>query len=139
VSAPGATWIDRQLLAREPVTGGGEFGAEVREAMGRRVDHLVEEGLAHRQGQRVIFARDLLNTLRQRELGDAVARLSAETGLTHRPSAEGEHVSVIYRQRVTLASLRLPHRRQRSPQTEQRRPPSPGRAISLRRITSSPS
>ena len=107
VSAPGATWIDRQLLAREPVTGGGGFGAEVREAMDRRVDHLVEEGLARRQGQRVIFARDLLNTLRQRELDDAVARLSAETSLAHRPSAEGEHVSGIYRQRVTLASGRF--------------------------------
>ena len=33
-----------------------------------RVDHLVEEGLARRQGQRVIFARDLINTLRRREL-----------------------------------------------------------------------
>ena len=107
VSAPGATWIDRQLLAREPVTGGGGFGAEVREAMGRRVDHLVEEGLARRQGQRVIFARDLLNTLRQRELDDAVARLSAETGLAHRPSAEGEHVAGVYRQRITLASGRF--------------------------------
>jgi type IV secretory pathway VirD2 relaxase len=107
VSAPGATWIDRQLLAREPVTGGGGFGAEVREAMDRRVDHLVEEGLARRQGQRVIFTRDLLNTLRQRELDDAVARLSAETGLAHRPSAEGEHVSGIYRQRFTLASGRF--------------------------------
>jgi type IV secretory pathway VirD2 relaxase len=107
VTAPGATWIDRQLLAREPVTGGGGFGAEVREAMDRRVVHLVEEGLARRQGQRVIFARDLLNTLRQRELDDAVARLSAETGLAHRPSAEGEHVSGIYRQRVTLASGRF--------------------------------
>ena len=107
VSAPGATWIDRQLLAREPVTGGGGFGAEVREAMDRRVDHLVEEGLARRRGQRVIFTRDLLNTLRQRELDDAVARLSAETGLAHCPSAEGEHVSGIYRQRVTLASGRF--------------------------------
>ena len=107
VSALGATWIDRQLLAREPVTGGGGFGAEVREAMDRRVDHLVEEGLARRQGQRVIFTRDLLNTLRQRELDDAVARLSAETGLAHRPSAEGEHVFGIYRQRVTLASGRF--------------------------------
>jgi type IV secretory pathway VirD2 relaxase len=107
VSGTGATWIDRQLLAREPVTGGGGFGAEVREAMDRRVDHLVEEGLARRQGQRVIFVRDLLNTLRQRELDGAVARLSAETGLAHRPSAEGEHVSGIYRQRVTLASGRF--------------------------------
>jgi type IV secretory pathway VirD2 relaxase len=41
ISAPGATWLDRQLLAREPaVTGGGGFGSEVREAMDRRVEHL---------------------------------------------------------------------------------------------------
>ena len=63
ITAPGATWIDRQLLAKEPSLSGGGFGAEVREAMDRRVDHLVEEGLARRQGQRVIFARDLINTL----------------------------------------------------------------------------
>jgi Protein of unknown function (DUF3363) len=71
----------------------------------RRVDHLIEEGLARRQGQRVIFASDLLNTLRRRELDDAVARLSAETGPAHRPSAEGKHVAGAYRQRVTLAAL----------------------------------
>ena len=75
--------------------------------MDRRVDHLVEEGLARRQGQRVIFARDLLNTLRRRELDEASARLAAETGLVHRPSAEGEHVAGIYRQRVTLSSGRF--------------------------------
>lgn len=40
-------------------------------------------------------------------LDDAVGRLSAETGLAHRPSTEGEHVSGIYRQRVTLASGRF--------------------------------
>ncbi len=28
ISAPGATWLDRQLLAREPVVTGGGFGAE---------------------------------------------------------------------------------------------------------------
>ena len=107
VSAPGATWIDRQLLAKESALSGGGFGAEVREAMDRRIDHLVEQDLARRQGQRVIFARDLLNTLRRRELDEATAKLSADTGLAHRPSAEGEHVSGIYRQRVTLASGRF--------------------------------
>ena len=107
MDAPGATWIDRQLLSREPTTSCGGFGAEVRETMDRRVDHLVEEGLARRQGQRVIFARDLLKTLRRRELDDAVARLSAETGLVHRPSADGEHVAGVYRQRITLASGRF--------------------------------
>ena len=107
VSAPGATWIDRQLLAKESALSSGGFGAEVREAMDRRIDHLVEQGLARRQGQRVIFARDLLNTLRRRELDEAAAKLSADTGLAHRPSAEGEHVSGVYRQRVTLASGRF--------------------------------
>ena len=107
VSAPGATWLDRQLLAKESALSGGGFGAEVREAMDRRIDHLVEQDLARRQGQRVIFARDLLNTLRRRELDEAAAKLSADTGLAHRPSAEGEHVSGVYRQRVTLASGRF--------------------------------
>jgi len=107
VTAPGATWIDRQLLAREPATGGGGFGANVREAMERRVDHLIKEGLARRQGQRVVFARDLLDTLRRRELDGVSSKLAAETGLAHRPSAEGEHVAGVYRQRVTLASGRF--------------------------------
>ena len=107
ITAPGATWIDRQLLAKDSSLSGGGFGAEVREAMDRRVDHLVEEGLARRQGQRVVFARDLINTLRRRELDEAASKLSAETGLAHRPSAEGEHVSGIYRQRVTLSSGRF--------------------------------
>jgi type IV secretory pathway VirD2 relaxase len=107
VTASGATWLDRQLLAKESAIGGSGFGAEVRDTMDRRVDHLVEEGLARRQGQRVIFAGDLLNTLRRRELDDAVAKLSTETGLAHRPSAAGEHVAGAYRQRVTLASGRF--------------------------------
>jgi len=75
--------------------------------MERRVDHLVEQGLAERRGQRVIFARDLLDTLRRRELGEAAAALAAETGLAYRPSAEGERVSGAYRQRVDLSSGRF--------------------------------
>jgi type IV secretory pathway VirD2 relaxase len=106
-TASGATWLDRQLLAGETTTSGNAFGAEVREAMERRVDHLAEEGLARRQGQRVIFARDLLNTLRRQELTEAASRLAAETGLVHRPTADGEHVAGIYRQRMTLSSGRF--------------------------------
>ena len=107
VTARGATWLDRQLLAREPAAGGSGFGAEVREAMERRVEHLAGEGLARRQGQRVIFARDLLDTLRRRELDNAAQKISAEAGLVYRPSAEGEHVQGIYRQRITLSSGRF--------------------------------
>jgi hypothetical protein len=75
--------------------------------MDRRVDHLVDEGLARRQGQRVVFARDLLDTLRRHDLSGASSRLAAETGLVHRPSAEGERVSGICRRRLTLASGRF--------------------------------
>jgi Protein of unknown function (DUF3363) len=107
ISASGATWIDRQLLAKESALSGGGFGAEVRGAMERPIDHLVEQNLARRQGQRVIFARDLLSTLRRRELDAAAANLSAETGLSYRPSAEGDHVSGVYRRRVTLSSGRF--------------------------------
>jgi type IV secretory pathway VirD2 relaxase len=107
ISAPGATWIDRQLLARDPALSRGGFGAEVREAMQRRIDHLARNGMAERQGQRVVFARDLINTLRRQELDGAASKLSSETGLAHRPSVEGEHVSGFYRQRVTLSSGRF--------------------------------
>jgi Protein of unknown function (DUF3363) len=96
VSAPGATWIDRQLLAKESALSGGGFGGDVREAMERRIDHLVEQDLARRQGQRIIFARDLINTLRWRELDEAAARLSAETGLpiAHSPKASMSRASI---------------------------------------------
>ena len=107
ISAPGATWIDRQLVAKDQALSARGFGAEVREAMDRRIEHLAQQGMAERQGQRVVFARDLINTLRRQELEGVASKLSAETGLAHRPSAEGEHVSGIYRQRVTLSSGRF--------------------------------
>jgi type IV secretory pathway VirD2 relaxase len=107
VSASGATWLDRQLVAQEPLPMGSGFGAEVLQAMDRRTDHLIEQGLASRRGQRVVFTRDLLNTLRRRELDSAAAKLSAETGLAHHPSADGEHVAGVYRRRITLASGRF--------------------------------
>jgi type IV secretory pathway VirD2 relaxase len=107
VTAPGATWLDRQLLAREPVAMGGGFGAEVRDAMDLRIQHLAGEGLVRRQGQRIIFARDLIDTLRKRELSDAAGKIAAETGLVCRPSVEGQTVAGIYRQRVILTSGRF--------------------------------
>jgi hypothetical protein len=108
VKANGATWLDRQLLARGTASlSEGGFGREVREAMDARAEHLISEGLARRQGQRVLFARDLLATLRRRELDAAGARLSAETGLRYHSVAEGDGIAGTYRQRVSLASGRF--------------------------------
>jgi type IV secretory pathway VirD2 relaxase len=106
VTAQGATWLDRQLLAQESLSRSG-FGREARVAMEERIDHLAGEGLARRQGQRVIFARDLLNSLRRRELEAAAANIGAGTGLQLREVAEGERVAGIYRQRIDLASGRF--------------------------------
>ncbi len=65
------------------------------------------KGLPDRQGQRVIFIRDLLDTLRRRELDAASAKISAETGLPYHSRAEGETIAGVYRQRVSLASGRF--------------------------------
>ena len=81
--------------------GGNTFiGPDVHEALEARAKHLIAEGLARRQGQRLIFARDLLETLRKCELDAAGAKLATETGLPRHTLAEGESVSRIYRQRI---------------------------------------
>ena len=82
-------------------------GQEARDAIAARAEHLAAEGLARRQGQRIILQRDLLNTLRRRELDAAGAKLSGETGLPYEPAAAGEHVAGTYRQRLTLTSGRF--------------------------------
>jgi type IV secretory pathway VirD2 relaxase len=107
VTARGATWLDRQLVAAAPPLAGQGFGAEVRAAMTLRADHLLGEGLAERRDGRTQLAPGLIATLRRRELTAAAARLAAETGLVHRPGGEGETVAGVYRQRVTLASGRF--------------------------------
>jgi type IV secretory pathway VirD2 relaxase len=106
VVARGATWLDRQLLSRDIATESG-FGAEVRDAMDRRIDRLLTGGLARRQGQQTIFARDLLETLRRREIDEVASKLSAETGLSHQPVGEGDHVAGVYCRRVVLSSGRF--------------------------------
>jgi type IV secretory pathway VirD2 relaxase len=107
IRAPGATWIDRQLLTSDQPIANAGFGGDVRTAMTARTDYLVEEGLARRQGQRVLYARDLLATLRRRELDETAAKLAVEHRLTHQPLMDGQPVSGIYRQRVMLATGRF--------------------------------
>lgn len=107
ITSDGATWLDRNLVSPEqPVLGGG-FGAEVAAAMEARTDHLVNEGLAERRGNRVIFARALIQTLKDREMLHIKTDLMNRTGLAPLPSNPGEHVAGIYRQRVTLGSGRF--------------------------------
>ncbi len=103
----GATWLDQQLIGGGTGVGNLGFGSEVREALRQRADFLVDQGLAERRGQRVILARNLLATLRSREIAAAANDIAAKTGLTHRPVGEGELVSGVYRQSIHLASGRF--------------------------------
>ncbi|MBI5277766.1 MAG: relaxase/mobilization nuclease and DUF3363 domain-containing protein [Burkholderiales bacterium] len=100
----GATWLDQQLLDGERAVANRGFGAEVKSALRERVDFLVSQRLADRQGQRVVLARDLLATLRNRDVEIAGQALQKETGLAHRPLADGERVTGVYRRTVLLAS-----------------------------------
>ncbi|WP_375786951.1 relaxase/mobilization nuclease domain-containing protein [Bradyrhizobium sp. Pha-3] len=108
IKARGATWLDRQNIARQPAAlSDGGFGAEVRQAMDARAEHLVEQGLAERQGRRVTFARSLIDTLRRRELDAIGEKLAADTGQPFNRAASGEYVAGTYRQRLALASGRF--------------------------------
>lgn len=108
ITATGATWLDRQNIAREPASlSEGGFGAAVRDAMDRRADHLVGQGFGERHGQRVTFNRGLIDTLRRRELEAVGERLAADTGQAFNRAGSGEYVAGTYRQRIALASGRF--------------------------------
>jgi len=107
VKAPGATWLDHRLIERGTGVADGGFGAEVRRAMDARTDQLVREGLARRYGERTVFERGLLDTLRKRELDSVGAKIAGETGLAYRPTTSGEKIAGIVRQRLALASGRF--------------------------------
>jgi hypothetical protein len=75
--------------------------------MDARTDHLVREGLARRYGERTVFERGLIDTLRKRELDSVGAKIAGETGLAYRPASSGEKVAGVVRQRLALASGRF--------------------------------
>ncbi|NLA68680.1 MAG: DUF3363 domain-containing protein [Gammaproteobacteria bacterium] len=102
----GATWLDQQLIGGGKGLGELGFGGEARQALQQRADFLIEQGLAEKRGPRVILARNLLATLRNRELAQAAKDIAAETGLKHRPVVDGQRVAGIYRRSVMLASGR---------------------------------
>ncbi|MBB5217516.1 relaxase/mobilization nuclease and DUF3363 domain-containing protein [Parapusillimonas granuli] len=102
----GATWLDHQLIGGGKGLGDLGFGGEAKDALQQRADFLAEQGLAERRGQRVILARNLLGTLRNRELAQAAKDIAVDTGLEHRSVTDGQRVTGIYRRSVMLASGR---------------------------------
>jgi type IV secretory pathway VirD2 relaxase len=105
--ALGATWLDRQLVAKSPeVLGPSGMGAEIESALRTRQRWLIEQGLAREQAGQVRYARDLLRTLEARELSQTAANISARTGLAHLEVKTGDNLTGRYKRMLTLNSRR---------------------------------
>jgi type IV secretory pathway VirD2 relaxase len=107
VRSPGATWLDHQMVGDARDLSPKGFGAQVRDALQGRMGFLVEQGFAERRGSRVVLARNLLSTLRGRELTEVGKMIQNETGLVHRPLIVGGRAEGVYRRSVQLASGRF--------------------------------
>jgi hypothetical protein len=68
---------------------------------------LLEQGLAHEQGGRIAYARNLLQTLERREPDEVSVRIARETGLDSAETKAGERITGTYRRMLTLNSGRF--------------------------------
>ena len=75
--------------------------------MNARTEELVRQGFAERQDRGITFSRNLIDTLRRREVQALGKKLAAETGRSFNPSAPGEYVAGNYQRLLTLASGRF--------------------------------
>ena len=107
VRAQGATWLDRQLIGDVKKLSLQGFGAQVQGALQRRMSFLIEEGLVERHAPRVVLERNLLSTLRDRELAEVGNVIQHQSGLIHHPLRDGEQISGIYRRSIQLVSGRF--------------------------------
>jgi type IV secretory pathway VirD2 relaxase len=106
--AAGATWLDRQLVAKtHEALGPSGMGGEVEAALRARRQWLIEQGFAREEQGQLRYARDLLRTLEARELRQTAAEISARTGLEHRHVKASDNFTGIYRRMLTLNSGRF--------------------------------
>ena len=106
IGADGATWLDRRLVSAETSDlAPSGFGRQVREAMDRRRDHHIDRGDAARQPNGgMAYRRNLLATLREREVASVGGELAASKRLPFRAAADGETVSGKFTGTVQLSS-----------------------------------
>ena len=106
IGSDGATWLDRRMLANDaPDLAPAGFGQQVREAMDQRRDHHIEQGDAIRQQNgRVFYRRNLLATLREREVARVGAEIAEGKGLPFRAATDSEKVGGKFTGTVQLSS-----------------------------------
>lgn len=106
ISADGATWLDRRLVSAEASdlapTG---FGQQVRDAIDRRRKHHIDRGDASPgPNGGTLYRRNLLATLRGREVARVGGELTSSKGLPFRAATDGETVTGKFTGTVQLSS-----------------------------------
>ena len=105
VTASGATWLDRQLVIKDPATLANHgFGQEVREALEARRAHLQRLGLADQAGR---LRPGLLATLKAEELARVSENIAASGQAGAGALRPGDLVQGVYQRRVDLTSGRF--------------------------------
>ncbi|WP_363316892.1 DUF3363 domain-containing protein [Chelatococcus sp.] len=106
IGADGATWLDRRLVSPDASDlASAGFGQQVREAMDQRREHHIDQGDAtRRQDGRTFYRRNLLATLREREVASVGAEIAASKALPFRAATDGETVSGKFTGTVQLTS-----------------------------------
>jgi type IV secretory pathway VirD2 relaxase len=95
VSSDGATWLDRQLVSRNPsIVATSGFGAEAHQALERRTDELIRQGHASRtaKGQLRVKA-DLIGSLARQEVERVGRQRATERGRVFQLVREQQTVS----------------------------------------------
>lgn len=109
ITSDGATWLDRELAShqRTPLTEAG-FGQQVRQAMERRKETLLEQGHAWRAPDGSIRApRDLVSRLERQEIARVGPQMAAARGRTFQQAGFGEHLGGTLIGDANLASGRF--------------------------------
>ena len=93
------SWLDWQLVGRVsgPAPKDIGFGHEAIDALSRRQQWLIEEGLARKDGDQISYRRNLLATLSRQELAKKGEGLASSEGRYFRMAEDGERVSGRYR------------------------------------------
>jgi type IV secretory pathway VirD2 relaxase len=108
VGSDGATWLDRELVAKDHLSlAGTGFGREVNAALDRRAQRLVEMGHASVKDGFISIPRRAIATLERQEVERVGKEMAAERGLTYAPSGPGEYVTGRLAGAANLASGRF--------------------------------
>lgn len=106
IGADGATWLDRRLVSAEASDlAPSGFGLEVRQAIDRRREHHIDQGDASPgPNGGTLYRRNLLATLRAREIERIGGEMAATKNLPFRAASDGEKISGKFAGTVQLSS-----------------------------------